>query len=315
MTSYVAGVDGGGSRTRVVVADQDGREIATVEGPGSAVHPGAATSSSQVIAGMVRSALAASPVDNRGIRILCAGVAGTGRERERDALREALEGEEIADTVIVTTDADIALADAFGDGPGILLTAGTGSIAFGRGPAGATARAGGWGPYFADEGSGTWIGRRALAIVAASEDGREPETSLTGPVVAATGAGQVDELVEWAASASAGDFARLAPVVLEVAATGDLRANSLVTLAVEELGLHVRALARRLFADERAAFPLALSGGLLSRGSLLRRRLEHRLKSMTPGAQYRMDDLVPARGAVRMALHELAGVAGGSSRH
>jgi glucosamine kinase len=114
----------------------------------------------------------------------------------------------------------------------------------------------------------------------------------------------VSELITWAAGATPADLARLAPVVLEVAATGDLRGNSLVTLAIEELGLHVRALARLLFADERAAFQLAFNGGLLQRGSLLRRRLEQRLKSMTPGAQVHAAEPVPARGAVRLAMRE-----------
>ena len=95
-------------------------------------------------------------------------------------------------------------------------------------------------------------------------------------VIEAVGVQRVTELIPWAAGAKPADLARLAPVVLEVAATGDLRANSLVTLAIEELGLHVRALARLLFGDERAAFQLAFNGGLLQRGSLLRRRLEQR---------------------------------------
>ncbi len=66
--------------------------------------------------------------------------------------------------------------------------------------------------------------------------------------------------------------------------------------------LHVRALARQLFGDERAALPVALSGGMLGRGATLRKRLEHRLKSAVPGAQIRTEPVIPARGAVRAAL-------------
>jgi glucosamine kinase len=76
----------------------------------------------------------------------------------------------------------------------------------------------------------------------------------------------------------------------------------LLSLAVEELALHVRALARQLFGEERAALQVALSGGMLSRGSAIRKRLEHRLKSAVPGAQIRTDPVIPARGAVRAAL-------------
>ena len=94
-------------------------------------------------------------------------------------------------------------------------------------------------------------------------------------------------------------------MVFEVADAGDLRANALVTLACEELMLHIRALARRLFIDERAAVPVALAGGLLAKGSMMRRRLEHRLKSGVPGAMLKPDEVVPARGAVRGALRFL----------
>jgi len=90
--------------------------------------------------------------------------------------------------------------------------------------------------------------------------------------------------------------------VMSVADAGDLRANSIVSLAVEELSLHIRALARQLFVDERAALPVALTGGMLQRGSTLRRRLEHRLKAAVPGAQVSSEEVIPVRGAVRGAL-------------
>jgi glucosamine kinase len=92
---------------------------------------------------------------------------------------------------------------------------------------------------------------------------------------------------------------------MSVAESGDLRANALLTLAVEELMLHLRTLARQLFVDERAAVPVALAGGLLARGTALRKRLEHRLKSAVPGAQVRVEEVVPVRGAVRGALRFL----------
>jgi glucosamine kinase len=156
-----------------------------------------------------------------------------------------------------------------------------------------------------DEGSGAWIGRRALSVVTAAYDGREPETALTGAVLTAAEANEIVDLIPWAAAATPATLATLAPVVLSVADAGDLRANALVSLAVEELVLHIRTLARKLFVDERAAAPVALAGGLLSRGSPLRKRVEHRLKGAVPGAQVRAQDVEPARGAVRAALRSL----------
>ena len=94
-------------------------------------------------------------------------------------------------------------------------------------------------------------------------------------------------------------------MVSSVADAGDLRASAILSLAVEELVLHVLALARQLFGDERAATPVAVTGGMLTRGTTLRKRLEHRLKSAVPGAQLHTAEVDPARGAVRGALRYL----------
>ena len=302
MTRVVVGVDGGGTKTRVLVADGLGEPIGEFEGPASAVRPGEVEHSATVIAECVRNALSSAGVAEARPVALCAGVAGVGRQAEREQLWRALVACDIADEVSVVPDAQVALDDAFGDGPGILLVSGTGSIAFGRGPTGAEARVGGWGPVCGDEGSGAWIGRRALSVVTASLDGREPETALVGAVLTAAELNDAGELVAWAAAATPARLATLAATVVGAAEGGDLRANSILDLAAEELALHVRTLARQLFADERAACPVAFAGGLLRSGSSLRKRLEHRLKSATPGAQISSGEVFPERGAMRAAL-------------
>lgn len=302
MSFIVIGIDGGGSKTHAIVADEHGRTIAETIGPGSAVRPGRAEQSAAVITDVVRDVLASCEMTHVTPRVLSIGVAGAGRESERQELWQALVSRDLASELVIHSDFSVALDDAFGDGAGVLLISGTGSVAFGRGPTGTTARCGGWGPVCGDEGSGAWIGRRALSVVTAAADGREPETALTGAILTAAEVNETSDLIGWAANATPGQLATLAPVVLSVADAGDLRANALVTLTVEELVLHVRALARQLFGDERAALPVALSGGMLSRGSTLRKRLEHRLKSAVPGAQVSSEPVVPARGAVRAAL-------------
>ncbi|MEP6507452.1 MAG: BadF/BadG/BcrA/BcrD ATPase family protein [Gemmatimonadales bacterium] len=306
MIDLVAGVDGGGSKTRLILAATDGNQLADVTGAGSAMAPGRADHCAEIIGGLLRRALdEASMLDDK-VKLLVAGVAGVGRPAEARALTAALEDLELADEVLVEGDGDIALSDAFGQGAGIILIAGTGSIAHGRSPSRLQARCGGWGPSFGDEGSGAWIGRKALAIVASAADGREPATELTGAILTAAQLNEVTELIPWAIAATPKQFAALAPVVLNSASNGDIRANALVGLAVEELVLHVRALAFRLFGDDRASVPVAFSGGLLQKGSLLRKRLEQRLKSAVPGANIRGGEIVAARGAVSVALARLS---------
>ena len=305
MTLIVVGVDGGGTKTRAMVADERGTPISTVEAPGSAVRPGEAERSAEIIAAAVRDALASAAMTHVVPKVVCVGVAGVGRDNERQALWQALASRELAEEIVVHADATVAIDDAFGDGPGVLLIAGTGSIAYGRGPTGAVARCGGWGPNIGDEGGGAWIGRRALSIVAAASDGREPETALTGALLTAAEVNGVSELIPWAAAATPAMLASLVPTIMSVAETGDLRANALVSIATEELVLHIRTLARQLFGDERAAVPVALTGGLLGKGSMLRKRVEHRMKSAVPGAQVRAEPVDAARGAVKGALRFL----------
>ena len=151
--------------------------------------------------------------------------------------------------------------------------------------------------------AGYWIARRALSVVTAATDGREPDTSLVGAILTAAEIDEVESLIPWAATATVAQIASLAPVVVASAEAGDLRANALLGLAAEELVLHVRTLARSLFQDERAAVQVALGGGLLEPGSALRRRVEHRLKSAVPGSKmHRGADRGRAgRGAARDA--------------
>jgi glucosamine kinase len=297
----VVGVDGGGSRTRVVLADANGNILARTEGAATALTPGYESASADVIKALIGEVLGMAERTETRPAVCVVGVAGGGQERPSQALWSALASRRVADDVSVQADATIAIDDAFGDAAGVLLIAGTGSVAFARAPDGRMERCGGWGPNVGDEGSGAWLGRRALSVVTAAHDGREPETALTGAVLTALELEAIEELIPWSADATPAMLATLAPVVAQVASTGDLRANALISICVEELVLHIRTMARRCFVDERAAVPVAFTGGLLGKGSLVRKRLEHRLKSAVPGATVRTEEVDAARGAVRRA--------------
>ena len=172
----IVGVDAGGSKTRAV-AWKDGEAVGQALGGAGAVRPGRALAAAGVIAEQARRVLA-----NAGVlraETLVVGAAGVGREVERRELGQALRGESVAERVVVVTDVELAEAAAFGDGPGIVLSAGTGSIAVGRDAAGESFRQGGYGWQMGDEGSGYAIGRLALVAVGRARDGRGEETSLT----------------------------------------------------------------------------------------------------------------------------------------
>jgi len=273
VTRFLIGVDVGGTKTAAGVSD--GTEIlARAEGPGAAVRPGRALVSAGVIAEVVRQALAAA--GRLTGDVLYVGAAGAGREPERDELRKALRSENLATTVAVATDIEIALAAAFDEGPGIVVSAGTGSVAVGRDRTGARHRIGGYGWQMGDEGSGYAIGRAALGAVSRAADGRSPRTALSERLLAATRSEKFDDLVRWAAGASPAEVAALAPQVLAIADTGDPLAQGIADYAARELTQLAVCLLPVMNVDPPV--PVAVTGGLLGNDGPLRRSVVARLR-------------------------------------
>lgn len=298
MTLFL-GIDGGATRTTALVTDAAGVERARVEGETAIVQIMEPELSAGIVAAIARRALAQAGAEGGRAAVLCCAITGAGREPERTQLERALAGFDLAERVVVTTDAECALQDAFGAGPGILLIAGTGSIAWGRGPDGRTDRAGGWGWILGDEGSGYAIGLAALRAVVRADDGRDPSTALTPAVLRATGVDVVRGLVSWAAAATKADIGALAPLVFD-AAGNDPVASGILDHATAELALHVRTLHKRLGPWPGPA-AIAFSGGLIAPGGPLRERLRAELRRL-PFATAIMERPVDgARGAAALA--------------
>lgn len=272
MTRILIGADVGGTKTAVGVSDGQ-KELGRAEGPGAALRPGRALASAGVIAETVRRALAT--IGRLNGDVLMVGAAGAGRVPEREELKKALRAEAIADRVEVTTDIDIALEAVFHDGPGIVVSAGTGSVAVGRDAAGVRHRIGGYGWQMGDEGSGYAIGRAALGAVSRAHDGRSPDTDLSDRVLRATKSTDFDALVRWAAGASPAEVASLAPHVLEVAVGGDRLAQGIVDYAARELSQLALCLVPRMQVEPPVS--VAVTGGLLGRGAPLRARVVAKL--------------------------------------
>jgi N-acetylglucosamine kinase-like BadF-type ATPase len=295
VTRILIGADVGGSKTAVGVSDGEGM-LARAEGPGAAVRPGRALVSASIIAEVVRRALAGA--GRLSGDVLYVGAAGAGREPERDELRKALRGENLATTVVVATDIEIALAAAFDEAPGIVVGAGTGSVAVGRDRAGERHRIGGYGWQMGDEGSGYAIGRAALGAVSRAVDGRSPRTALSDRVLQVTRSENFDALVRWAAGASPAEVAALAPHVLDVAAHGDPLAQGIADYAARELTQLAVCLVPMM--DVQPPVGVALTGGLLSADGPLRRSVLARLRedpNLAP-IEARVDAV---EGAVRLA--------------
>ena len=302
----VLGIDCGGSHTAVVVGDVHGRILARAEGPGSAMRPGGAERSAAVILDVARRAAAQAQVALPAA-VALVGAAGAGRAPEQEALAAAIATAGVAEHVEVRGDIEVALAAAFDDGPGILINAGTGSIAYARGPDGRLHRAGGHGWQLGDEGGGYWMGRRALAAAARAHDGLEESSTLLERLLVALGLQRFDDLIRWTATATPAQVAALAPHVLNAAREGEIVAQRIIADAAVELSQLVRVLTRRF--PETDTIKLATTGGLLRPGSPLLTALRTNLAANLPRARLSSEggSAVDAPvGALRLAAKLIA---------
>jgi N-acetylglucosamine kinase-like BadF-type ATPase len=295
MPKVLIGADVGGTKTAVAVS-RDGEIIARADGPGAALRPGRALASASTIADVVRQALSAAGLLSGDVLVV--GAAGAGREPERQELQMSIRGENVASKVVVTTDIEIALAAAFADAPGIVVSAGTGSVAVGRDRMGKRHRIGGYGWQMGDEGSGYAIGRASLGAVSRAVDGRSPKTALSDRLLKATRSENYDDLIRWAAGASPAEVAALAPHVLAVAAAGDTLAQGIADYAARELSQLAICLVPKM--DITPPIPVAVTGGLLGADQPLRKTLLAKLAE-EPVFQPTDSPVDAVAGALRLA--------------
>jgi glucosamine kinase len=300
--SFVIGVDGGGTRTRALIVDDRGLELARAEAGGAVATAKSPETSATAVVQAARGAAEHACV-NLPAAVLWAGLSGAGHEKARAAVSALLERSGLAERVVVGTDVRAAFEAAFPEGPGILLIAGTGSIAWARSSEGRIGRAGGWGQHLGDEGGGYAIGMGALRAVVRAEDGREPATVMRDDVLRALALADPTDLIPWAAGASKAEVAGLVPIVTRAAASGDPAAAALLERAVLELARHVVAILERL-GPWPAPPPLFLWGGLIGEEGLLRERL---VRELAPHAvTLRPGQIDPTMGAAKLALAAVA---------
>ncbi|WP_409175253.1 N-acetylglucosamine kinase [Brevibacillus fortis] len=181
--------------------------------------------------------------------------------------------------LIVENDGFAALLGATGGKPGILVIAGTGSIAFGVNDEQETARAGGWGHRVGDEGSGYWIGKQAIMAVLKAADGRGEPTVLKELLLPHVGLGRVDELFNWTYSEhySVEKVAELSPLVSQAALAGDMVAAAILRVAGEELFDAARAVIDTLQMKAKP-FQMIMQGGVLQNDDRVREIVVERVR-------------------------------------
>jgi len=263
------GVDGGQSSTIALIGDEAGR-VAGAGSAGPSNHAEGEEGRAKLVRAVEESVAAACREAGVGFREVqfeaaCLGFSG-GPDDKKALVAQTVRAERL----VVTTDAVVALAGATGGEPGIAVIAGTGSIGFGRNAAGKTARAGGWGYIFGDEGSGFDLARQGLRAALRYEEGWGPATKLLPVLLEASGAKSANELLHrfYTAEFPRSRVAALGPAVERAAAEGDQVAGGILRKAAAELALLAAAVRRQIFtAGERAV--VAHMGGVF-RSAILR---------------------------------------------
>ena len=299
---FVIGVDGGGSKTTAVLADGRGREIGRGNAEACNYQVVGLEPAKAAILSAIQSAFQTAGIPCQPVKVVCLGLAGTGRPEDRTWVEEFVRQNNLAARLTIANDGQLLLWAGTPDGWGVGLVSGTGSIAYGRSTDGHEARAGGWGYLMGDEGSGYAIGRAALQAVAQATDGRGAATSLTRRILAHWKLTFPGDLVAKVYRGGIGrvEIAELSALVFEESLTGDASAQRIEAQAGRDLATMLVVTTGRLHL--KGVIPCALGGGVLAHSPRLADRVVR--ETLKLGVKLGPVNSVeePVRGAVRLAL-------------
>jgi len=302
---HVIGIDAGGTKTVCLLADEDGHVLAEARASGANLQTVGELEVEKVLHAVMSDA-----IGDRAIwpQAICLGIAGVDRADDSAIVRAIMLRIGYKARIIVVNDALVALVAGAGSEPGIVLIAGTGSIAYGRNARSRAARAGGWGYVLGDEGSGYWLGRRALRAVVRHSDERGAPTLLTGKLLQHFGIDTPQDLVQvvYYRNLRPPAIAALATHVNQAATEGDRVARDILAEGADELVGAARSVMTRLGIAEDP-FVFVLAGGIFQAVPSLSEDVARRLSALAPRCRVTRLSTEPAAGAVRLAIDELHG--------
>jgi len=269
VTKFFLGLDGGQSTTTAVIGDEAGRIIG-VGHAGPCNHVSTEESRdrfTQAISGAVNQAAAAAGISEPGYAAACLGL--SGGPADKDSLARELVS---AGCYLITHDAAIALAGALAGEPGIIAIAGTGSIAYGKNARGETARAGGWGYIFGDEGGAFDLVRQALRAALRYEEGWGPPTRLRDVLLQETAEPDLNTLLHrfYTPEYPRERIASYAKLVSVAAEDGDAAAQDILRSGAQALATLAAAVKHLLF-PQGASARVSLAGGVFDSAILQER--------------------------------------------
>lgn len=308
--SYIVGVDGGGTKTLGVIADSNGTVYKSTKRDSSNYLQVGIDKAKENLVSMLDELAASQNINRNQIVSIYLGLAGAGRQEDRDTINQALRTAGLTTRIQIGPDFLIGLAAGTLSDPGIIIISGTGSVVFGVNKTGQTKRAGGWGHILADEGAGYQFGHEALKAVMRAYDRRGPRTRLTKKILNALNLKHQDNLVKWSLSENGGlskpVVSELAPLVFEAYGEGDKVAGKIIDFACKGVTETVKAVVKGL-GMKQDTFKIVLSGSNFAYQPVLVEKLKVKLKKVAPNAEAILPKYDPVIGAILLALKD-AGV-------
>lgn len=304
---HVLGIDAGGTKTVCQLANDRGEVLAEARRGGANLQAAGELDVEKVLHGVMSEVLGDADITPAAI---CLGIAGVDRPEDSAVVRGIMKRIGYKARVLVVNDALVALEAGAPAQPGIVVIAGTGSIAYGRNARDEAARAGGWGFVLGDEGSGYWIGRAALRAVLRQADRRGPLTQLTPLLLDYFHVAHAQDLIHqvYHPALRPAAIAAVAQCVQQAFTAGDAVAIGILRGAADQLEASAMSVARRLDLVG-SEFPFVLAGGMFRAVPWLHDELNRRLTLASPKSRTFVLDVEPAVGAVRLAVAEARGSA------
>lgn len=300
--SFFLGIDGGGTKTECVIGDEN-RVLGKSVGSTIKIKKVGEDAAGRALEGAIAGVCKSAKITPREITKTCIGIAGSSIPEVTDWTYSVLK-QLVAGEVQVVNDALIAHRAAFGEGPGVLVIAGTGSNVLGINDRGESGRAGGWGPTISDEGSGFWIGRRAVACAMHAYDGKQP-TRLLDSIMKAWNLETIEDLVSVANSNPPPDFSFLLPAVIQCANGGDRLAGEILGSGANELAQLACIVVRKLW-RESASVTVAVTGGVFVHSPQIREKFAELVRAERSGITVNLDPVHPVMGALSMARQRIS---------
>jgi N-acetylglucosamine kinase-like BadF-type ATPase len=308
----VMAVDGGNSKTDVLLASADGTVLAYVRGPGSnhqllGIEPAVSSIGDTLAAALEIAGLDAADPPHAGVGAYC--LAGVDFPIDEERIDAALEKRSWTTERIVANDTFAVWLSGSDEPWGVGVVCGTGLNCAGRGPDGTTVRFPSLGELSGDfTPGGAWLGVRGLGLALRADDGRGAPTALRDAVAEHFGLADPMEVLQGVYSGAIpyGRLFELARVVLSAAGDGDAVANAAVGELADEVGAMAGAAISRLGVADLAT-PVVLGGGIFDAGnSAFTQRVTDHVRARCPAAVVSVLDTAPVVGAALFGLDESA---------